>query len=76
MVTDKERLIKGIRFIAIAFPFIFLGPMLLYALGIPAWQQGNVWWLILSVALMAVAAYFGVRGLRTILAAFFSNRSS
>lgn len=73
MATDKEKMIKGLRFLAVAFPFIFMGPALYFGLGKPAMEQGNYLWAGVSVLLMVGAVYFGVRGLRTVLAAFFND---
>lgn len=73
MATDKDKLMKGVRFMAVGFPFIFMGPMLLTALGIPAMHQENYLWLIVSILLMLTAVYFCIRGLRTILSALFDK---
>lgn len=74
MATDRDKLMRGVRFLAIAFPFIFLGPTLMFVLGIPEMRSDNYIWLILSILVMAVAGFFGVRGLMTILSAFFDNK--
>ncbi len=74
MATDKDKLLSGIRFIAIGFPFLFMGPIVLTWVGIPQMHEGNYLWLILSILFMLIAAYFCVRGLRTILAAFFDKQ--
>lgn len=76
MPTNKEKLLHGIRFMAIAFPLIFSGPALLTWLGIPAMRNGNYWIAAISVLVMLAAAYFAVRGLRTILSAFFDGDDS
>ena len=73
MPTNKEKLLKGMQFIAIGLPFVFAGPFLLTWAGIPLAQQGNYIWMILSVIFMITAAYFCVRGLRTILSSFFDG---
>lgn len=73
MATDKDKLLRGIRFMAIGFPFIFMGPALMTWLGIPAYRHGNYIWLVVSILLMIAAAYLCVRGLRTILSAFFDK---
>lgn len=73
MATDKDKLMRGVRFLAIGFPFIFMGPMLMTAMGIPYSRQGNYIWLVLSILLMCTAAYLAIRGLRTILSAFFDK---
>ena len=73
MATDKDKLLRGFRFLAVAFPFIFMGPVLLTWQGIPQYREGNYIWIIISIAFMIVAAFFGVKGLRTILSAFFDK---
>lgn len=73
MATDKDKLIKGIRYMAIAFPFIFLGPGLLFLAGIPALRDDNIIWLVISILLMGVAGFLSVKGLRTILSSFFDG---
>jgi len=74
MATDKDKLAKGVRFMAVAFPFVFMGPVLLTWLGIPQYHKGNYIWLILSIVFMLTAAFFAVKGLRTILSAFFDGK--
>lgn len=73
MATDKDKLMRGVRFLAIAFPFIFMGPALITLMGIPYARQGNYIWFAISVVLMCVAAYLAIRGLKTILSAFFDK---
>lgn len=73
MATDKTKLMHGVRFMAIGFPFIFTGPGLMFLVGIPKYREGSYWALIISLLLMGTAVYFCVRGLRTILSAFFDG---
>ena len=75
MATDKDKLMRGVRFLAIGFPFIFMGPMLMTAMGIPYSREGNWIWFSLSILLMCTAAYLAIRGLRTILSAFFDKNN-
>jgi len=72
-MNKREKLMKGINQMAIAFPFIFGGPTLFYFKGAPAMQNNQPWWLLLSVALMGTAVFFAVKGLRTIMDAFFEE---
>ncbi len=58
---------------AVGFPFIFMGPALMFWLGIPGTRNGNYWAFGISIVLMATAAFFCVKGLRTILSAFFDR---
>ena len=72
-MTKKEKLMKGVNLMAIAFPFIFGGPTLFYFKGAQALQNNEPWWLVISLALMATAVFFAVKGLRIIMDAFFDN---
>lgn len=73
MPTDRDKLLKGVRFIAIGFPFIFMGPILIFTSGIPEYEKGNYGFLILSIVFMLLAGFFCVKGLRTVLSAFFDK---
>ncbi len=73
MATNRDKLLKGVRFLAVGFPFIFMGPALMTWQGIPQYHNGNYIWLILSIVFMLTAAFFAVRGLRAILSAFFDG---
>lgn len=73
MASDKEKIAKGMRFLAVALPLIFTAPGLFYILGIPAYKNGSYLWIIISLALMLVAVFFMVKGLRTVLSGFFND---
>jgi hypothetical protein len=73
MATDKNKLMAGVRFMAIGFPFIFMGPGLMFLVGIPKLREDIYWPLAISLLLMGTAVYFCLRGLRTILSAFFDG---
>ncbi len=73
MASDKDKIAKGMRFLAIALPLIFTAPGIFYLAGIPAYQKGNYLWLVASIILMLVAVFFMVKGLRTVLAGFFDQ---
>lgn len=73
MASDKEKIVSGMRLLAVALPLIFSGPALFVALGQPAAQRGNYLWLGISILLMLAAVYFMVRGLRRVLAGFFND---
>ncbi len=72
-MTKREKLMRGVNQMALAFPFIFGGPTLFYFKGAKAMQHNEPWWLLLSVAIMITAVFFVVRGLRIIMAAFFED---
>ncbi len=65
---------KGIKLIALAFPFIFSAPIVLTLALNP--EQGTWWLMILAVVLILGAFYLGGRGLLTIISSFFDQSSS
>lgn len=73
MASDQNKILEGLRFLAVALPLIFSGPALFVALGQPAARQGNYLWMGISVLLMLVAVFFMVKGLRTVVAGFFND---
>jgi hypothetical protein len=70
MATDRDKLMRGVRFMAISFPFIFAGPALLY---IGFNDDKSDWWLFFGGLCAALAVLFAVRGLLTIVSAFFDS---
>ncbi len=73
MASDRDKIMHGLRFMAIALPLIFSGPALYVALGLPAARQGNYIWMGVSILLMLIAVFFTVKGLRTVLKGFFND---
>lgn len=73
MAANRDKIMHGIRFMAIALPLVFSGPALYVAMGLPASRDGNYVWMAVSVLIMLIAVYFAVRGLRTILQGFFND---
>ncbi len=69
----KEKLMKGINLMLLSFPFICCGPTLFHYKGAQALRNDEPWWLVLSVSLMLIAVFIAVKGLRTIMAAFFDK---
>ncbi len=69
---NKDLLIKGLKYLALAFPLIFASPMVLTAAFVKM-DEGSNWLLIIAILLMAITFYLGIKGLRTILQAFFDN---
>lgn len=61
------------RFLGIALPLIFTAPGLYFLVGIRALELGKWWWTALSIALMLLAVWFVVKGLRLVLAGFFND---
>lgn len=64
-------LMKGVKFMALAFPFIIGAPIALTLAFDP--EQGSTGLIILAVTLMLGAFYLGGRGLISIISAFFDR---
>lgn len=73
MATDKNKLMKGVQILAIAFPFYFFGPGFYFWKGAPEMQNGNWYWAAGAILLMFVAVGLTIRALAIILDAFFDN---
>lgn len=69
--TNREILMKGVKLIALAFPFMIGAPIALTLAFDP--EQGSTGLTILAVVLMLSAFYLGGRGLITIISAFFDR---
>lgn len=67
MPTNKILLNKGIKFMAYALPFFFIGPSVIYN----AFQNQHTAWhylvLAVGIAMCFGAVYFAFRGLATIV---------
>lgn len=69
-MVNKERLIKGLSYLAYAFPFIFGGPMLMhYAL-----QVDSTLYTVIAALLMLTAMYLGTKGIMTAVESVFGKR--
>ncbi len=69
--TDKAMLAKGIKFLAISLPLLFLSP---YLLTITFLNKGHNWYYIgfaLGVLVGAGAIFFIYKALRTFIKAMF-----
>jgi amino acid transporter len=71
---DKDVLVKGIKYMALAFPFIFATPIVLTASFSKA-DEGNYLLLIIALVLMGITFFLAIKGLRTILKAMFDNNA-
>ncbi|TVQ79486.1 MAG: hypothetical protein EA358_03535 [Flavobacteriales bacterium] len=72
--AQRQALFKGITLMFASLPFVFAGPSLLFALGVPRLRHGHYDALIASVVVMIIAGVIGVSGLRRVLKAFFEKR--
>jgi len=73
MSTDKDKMMRGINFMAFSFPLIFFGPALFFWKGASGLNNGQWWWAVISVVLMGVAVFLVVKGLRLVLAGLFNK---
>ncbi|MFT5969711.1 MAG: amino acid transporter [Flavobacteriales bacterium] len=71
---DKDLLVKGIKYMALAFPFIFATPIVLTA-AFTKVDKGEYLLLIIALMLMAITFFLAIKGLRTILKAIFDNNA-
>jgi hypothetical protein len=72
--AQKEALMKGITLMFASLPFVFAGPSIMFALGVPRLREGQYDALIVSIIVMIIAGVVGVTGLRRVLKAFFEGR--
>ena len=74
MATNRNELIRGLKYELIAFPLLILGPVLI-TIGFKAIkQQQNYLWLILGIVVAITAIILGFLGIRIILNAFFNDK--
>jgi uncharacterized protein DUF6095 len=74
MDTNKNELIRGLKYELVAFPLLLLGPILI-TIGFKAIkQENNYLWLIAGIAIATSAIILGFLGIRIILNAFFNNK--
>lgn len=70
--TDKEKLVKGLKTMAISLIFMFLGPSLIYLALNNSEKSLFIPILIISFIICALAIYFAFKGLRTIMDSMFN----
>jgi hypothetical protein len=71
--AQRKELFRGIALMFASLPFIFSGPALLFAVGVPQLREGNIYILLLSLLMMLIAGLLGITGLRVVLRAFFDR---
>jgi len=73
MGTNKNELLRGLKYEFIALPLLILGPILI-TIGFRAIKQHqNYLWLIIGIIVALTAIILGFLGLRIILNAFFND---
>ncbi len=73
MAKNQKVLAKGIRFLTLSLPLLFIGPSVIYNAFM---NKNNVWhYLVLAIGIIVciVAVYFIFKGLKTIVDGLFDN---
>ena len=74
MGTNRDELIRGIKYEAAALPLLLLAPVLI-TIGFKALKlQNNYLWLIIGIVLAISAMVLGFIGIRIILNAVFNSK--
>jgi len=68
--SNQNLIVAGLFRLAWSFPFIFVGPSLYIGKG----TSGAWYWTALSIAIMLVAVFFAVSGLRKVMSGFFDGK--
>ncbi|MBV1887780.1 MAG: hypothetical protein KUG51_00665 [Urechidicola sp.] len=72
MSSNKDTIAKGVKYLAIALPLMFLGPFLI-TIGFKALNDGNYLWLIFGILISIVAIILAFFGVKTILTGLFQK---
>ncbi len=74
MGTNRDELIRGLKYELAAFPLLILGPILI-TIGFKAIKhEQNYLWLIIGIFVAITAIILGFLGVRIILNAFFNDK--
>ena len=68
--SNQDLIVAGLFRLAWSFPFIFVGPSLYIGKG----TSGAWYWTALSIAIMLVAVFLAVSGLRKVISGFFDGK--
>lgn len=68
--SNQDLIVAGLFRLAWSFPFIFVGPSLFIGKG----TSGAWYWTALSIAIMLVAVFLAVSGLRKVMSGFFDGK--
>jgi len=74
MNTDKEILIKGLKFMGIALVLMFVGPTLLYIVFGDQESPTYIPLLVIGILICITAISFGFKGIRTIIDSMFKKK--
>ena len=74
MGTDRNELVRGLKYELAALPLLIAGPILI-TIGFKAIkQQNNYLWLVAGIILAILAIVLGILGIKVILNAFFNSK--
>lgn len=74
MSTDRNELLRGLKYELIAFPLLIIGPILI-TIGLKAIKhQNNYIWFGAGVLFAIASIIIGFLGIRIILNAFFNEK--
>jgi len=68
--SNQDLIVAGLFRLAWSFPFIFVGPSLYIGKG----TSGAWYWTALSIAIMLVAVFLAISGLRKVMSGFFDSK--
>ena len=73
MATDRNQLVRGLKYVLAAFPLLILGPVFI-TMGFKAIKTNNNYlWLAFGIIFAACAVVLGFIGIKIILNAFFNK---
>lgn len=73
MATNKNILFKGIRFLGIALPLLFIGPTIIHSSFKN--QENSLYYLVLSIGILCciIGMYLIYKGVTTMVKALFND---
>lgn len=72
MSSNKDIIVKGIKFLGAALPLMLIGPVVL-TIGYKALRDENYLWISLGIILSFTAVVLAFIGVKTILNGFFDS---
>jgi len=73
MKNRKKTLFKGLKLLALALPFLFIGPIVI-TIGFKALAKDNVYYILfLGLILAFIAMYLIILGIKVLLSSFFDK---
>lgn len=74
MGTNRNELVRGLKYVLIALPLLIAGPLLI-SIGFKAIKlQNNYLWLASGILFAAIAVILGFLGIKIILNALFDTK--